>query len=258
MEHAGGPLFMISPQLSTLGFGAYQIGKSPAPKYASTGSPMPTETEAESILQGVIDLGITLIDTAPAYGMSEARIGKSLSSRRDEFLLSTKVGELDDGTFDFSEPGMLTSIEHSLKTLQTDYVDYLLIHAPPDDNAVLTETSAVELLHDVKQRGLAKQIGFSGKSKEAQLSALQWADVMMIEYSVANQSNEDVISAAHQSGATVFIKKALNSGHLQAENAIKFLFQDSPVKHQFDSIVIGSKSLSRMKENDSLFRSLGS
>ncbi len=247
---------MNTPVLSKLGFGAYQIGRIPSDKYASAGSPLPTDQEAEQLLGGVLDCGITLIDTAPAYGISEERIGKFISHRRSEYILSSKVGERVDGSFDFSFKGMAASVEQSLKALKADHLDYLLIHAPPNDLALLTDSDAVEFMCDAKQKGLATHIGFSGKTIEAQMHALQWSDVMMIEYSHANQSQEDVILAAHESNTIVLVKKALNSGHLDPQDAIPFLLCDSPAKDSIDSIVIGSKSLPRMEENQQRFTTL--
>ena len=247
---------MTLPTLSKLGFGAYQIGREPTDKYAFAGTPLPTESEAEQLLNGVLDCGITLIDTAPAYGVSEERIGKYISHRRDEYLLSSKVGECVDGSFDFSCDGMAASVEQSLKTLKTDYLDYLLIHAPPDDLSVLTESDAVSFMCEAKRKGLAKLIGFSGKTIEAQLQAIEWSDVMMIEYSLANQSQEEVVLAAHESKTTVLAKKTLKSGHLPPQDAIHFLLCDSPAASSIDSIVIGSKSLPRMEENQQLITTL--
>ena len=143
----GGGYMNLPQPLFALGFGAYQIGRVAGAKYVSAGRAMPTQQEVELLLNGVLDLGITLIDTAPAYGLSEERIGNCLHGRRDEYNLVTKVGELTiDGkcVFDFSSKGMRASVEHSLRMLQTDFVDCLLIHAPPDDLEVLHETDAVE------------------------------------------------------------------------------------------------------------------
>ena len=84
-------------KVSVLGFGAGHIGSENLP-----------EQEAESLLHQVLDSGITLIDTARAYGLSEERIGKYLSRRRSEFVLSTKVGYGIDG-FENWTYGMCTS-----------------------------------------------------------------------------------------------------------------------------------------------------
>ena len=248
---------MTHPSLSKLGFGAYQIGRIASEKYASAGTPLPTDAEVEQMLNGVLDCGITLIDTAPAYGVSEERIGKFISHRRDEVILSSKVGERVDGSFDFSIEGMTHSVEQSLKTLKTDHLDYLLIHAPPSDLSVLIDSDAVSFMLDAKQKGIALHIGFSGKTIEAQLNALEWADVMMIEYNLANQSQEEVIHAAHDADKIVLVKKALNSGHLLPKDAIEFLLNLSPVRNAIDSVVIGSKSLHRMEENQQQFIALG-
>ena len=243
--------------LSSVGFGAYQIGRIASEKYASFGKPMPSDMEAESLLNGVLDLGITLIDTAPAYGVSEERIGKYLQERRNEYNLCTKVGELSiygKCVFDFSAEGMRRSVERSLRTLRTDCIDILLIHAPPDDMCVLTDSDAVETMLSMQQEGKARYVGFSGKSAEAQLLSLEWSDVVMVEYSFANQRNASVIQEADNQGIIVLVKKAMNSGHLSGDEAIDFLIKKSPIQEALHCTVIGSTSLARMEENVRAFR----
>ena len=72
-----------------LGFGAMQAG-----------DPRLPEEAAARILNHALDLGLALVDTARAYGLSEERIGRHLARRRDEFVLSTKVGYGVDGIAD--------------------------------------------------------------------------------------------------------------------------------------------------------------
>jgi aryl-alcohol dehydrogenase-like predicted oxidoreductase len=204
----------------------------------------------------VLDLGITLIDTAPAYGSSEQRIGNFLHNRREEYNLCTKVGENTvDGksVFDFSKDGMRKSVEQSLQTLQTDCVDILLIHAPPDDLSALHETDAIEMMHAFKQEGKTKSIGFSGKTTQAQQDSLDWSDVVMIEYNATNTTNETIIKLANEKNILVLLKKALNSGHLPSHEAIEFLTKKSPLSDKLDCTVIGSTSVERMKENVEAF-----
>ncbi len=247
---------MLQHRISKIGFGAYQIGRVASEKYASFGKSLPCDSEAESLLHGVLDIGITLIDTAPAYGCSEERIGKYLRNRRNEYNLCTKVGELTiDGNseFDFTQKGMRESVEHSLRRLKTECVDILLIHAPPDDLSALHQTDAIEMMHAFKQEGKARAIGFSGKTIEAQKEALAWSDVMMIEYSAANQTNEPIISLANESGKLILVKKAMNSGHLSGNEAIEFVTKKSPVLNALHCTVIGSSSLERMRTNVTAF-----
>ena len=80
-----------------LGFGAFKIGRNEGVKYP-TPYDLPDEAAVGRLLNSILDLGCTLIDTAPAYGLSEARIGQAIGHRRGEFVLSTKVGEtFEDG-----------------------------------------------------------------------------------------------------------------------------------------------------------------
>lgn len=248
---------ILPVELSPIGFGAYQIGHEMVEKYASYGKPLPSDSEAESLLHGVLDLGITLIDTAPAYGCSEERIGKYLNERRSEYNLCTKVGELTvDGknTFDFTSQGMRRSVEQSLRLLDTECVDALLIHAPPDDFSILQQSDAVEMMHLFRDEGKTRTIGFSGKSIEAQVEALTWSDIMMVEYSKTNESNETIIRKANENGVVVLIKKALNSGHLLGSDAIEFLAKNSPLRNMLHCTVIGSSTLERMRENVETFK----
>src|SRR5437867_7075023 len=102
--------------VSPISFGAFKIGRNQKIKYAQS-YPLPSEDETAKLLNGVLDLGINLIDTAPAYGISEERIGKHISPRRREFVLSTKVGErFEEGksTHDFSSKAITRSVERSL------------------------------------------------------------------------------------------------------------------------------------------------
>ena len=78
--------------VSSIGFGSFKIGRNQKTKYPAAYD-LPDETAVASLLNGLIDLGINYIDTAPAYGVSEERIGRLISHRRSKFFLATKVGE---------------------------------------------------------------------------------------------------------------------------------------------------------------------
>ena len=70
------------------------------------------------MLDAVLDSGITLIDTADCYGMSEETIGRHLSDRRSEYVLATKAGCHRDappsgGTKDLTREGLVYNVERS-------------------------------------------------------------------------------------------------------------------------------------------------
>jgi aryl-alcohol dehydrogenase-like predicted oxidoreductase len=119
------PLGSTGALVSPVGFGAFKIGRNVGIKYAHAYA-LPDEAHVVALLNGVLDLGVNLIDTAPAYGLSEERIGKSIAHRRDEFILATKVGEYFErgrSTFDFSAEGVQASVERSRSRLRSDVID---------------------------------------------------------------------------------------------------------------------------------------
>ena len=79
------------------------------------------------MLNGALDLGLTLIDTARSYGLSEERIGRHLARRRDEFVLSTKVGYGVDGLEDWTYECVLAGVDAARDRLQ----DRRDRHRPP-------------------------------------------------------------------------------------------------------------------------------
>ncbi len=237
----------ILETLPALGFGAFKIGRNQKIKYPSAYD-LPDEARASEILHGVLDLGITLIDTAPAYGISEERIGRHLASRRREFLLSTKVGEWfenGESTYRFDEASIRASVERSLVRLRTDAVDCLFAHVPANDVEVLRDTPLVEELVMIRQRGQARAIGFSGKTPEGALRALEWADALMIEYHARDVSHAQVIATAAARGIPVLVKKGLGAGHLSPAEAIPFVLGTPGVS----SLVVGGLSLDHLRDN---------
>ncbi|MCY2963228.1 MAG: aldo/keto reductase, partial [Planctomycetota bacterium] len=211
--------------ISPIGFGAFKIGRNEKIKYPLPYD-LPDDLAVSRLLNGVLDLGITHIDTAPAYGVSEERIGRTLASRRQEFVLSTKVGEIfENGAshYDFSQTAVRESVARSLRLLRTEILDIVCIHAPADDLRVLRETDVVETLKELQRAGTIRAIGFSGKTVPAALEALDWADLLMIEYHVNDRSHAGVIATACERGVGVLVKKGLASGHLPADVAIPFV-----------------------------------
>jgi aryl-alcohol dehydrogenase-like predicted oxidoreductase len=252
------PLGRTGLAVSPLGFGAFKIGRNQNVKYPS-GYELPDDAAVDRLLSGVLDAGINLIDTAPAYGLSEERIGRAISHRREEFVLCTKVGETftvdADGrpvsTYDFSEATVRASVERSLKRLRTDAIDVLLLHSDGRDLFILQQTDAVEALLRLKQEGLVRFIGLSGKTAAGHHAALDWADVIMAEYHAGNRGEEVVIAEAAAAGIGVLVKKGLAAGHLEPGPAIRFVLSNPDVS----SLVVGGLNLDHIRENVEIARS---
>lgn len=232
---------------SALGFGAFKIGRNQGIKYPAPYD-LPELSAVDRLLNSILDLGCTLIDTAPAYGISEERIGQTISHRRDEFILSTKVGETFEqgqSTFDFSAAGVRASIERSLRRLKTDVLDVVLIHSHGDDRLFMEQTDVVSVLREFRDRGIIRAIGLSGKTVEGAELALKWADAIMVEYHLQDVSHRDVMDRAATAGIAVFVKKGLSSGKLDPDPSIRFVLQNPAVT----SLIVGGLSLDHFAAN---------
>lgn len=241
------PLGKTGILLSPIGFGAFKIGRNQGIKYAQSYA-LPDEAEVGQLLNQVLDLGINYIDTAPAYGLSEERIGKALAHRRHEFVLSTKVGEeFSDGrsAFDFSPQAVQKSIERSLQRLKTEWLDVVFIHSSGEDLRIMAETGTVEALQRLKAAGTIRAIGLSAKTVEGARATLEWADAVMVEYHLQDQSHEPVMDEAARRGVGVVVKKALASGRLDAESALRFALGRAGVA----SAVVGTLKIEHLRAN---------
>lgn len=241
------PLGSTSLNVTPIGFGSFKIGRNQKTKYPLPYD-LPDEESAMRLLNAILDMGINFIDTAPAYGFSEERIGKSISHRRDEFVLSTKVGETfqnGESEYDFSDAAVRNSVHRSLQCLNTEIIDLIFIHSNGDDLRVLNETDVVATLHDLKNAGKVRAIGFSGKTVAGARASLGWADLIMVEYHVDDPSHGPVINAARQQNVGVVVKKGLASGRLTSHEAIQFVLSDPGVT----SLVVGGLNLEHMRSN---------
>ncbi|MFQ5733887.1 MAG: aldo/keto reductase [Planctomycetaceae bacterium] len=241
------PLGDTGLTVTRIGFGAFKIGRNQKTKYP-TPYDLPDEPTVERLLNRVLDLGVNYIDTAPAYGLSEKRIGRFLSHRRGEFVLSTKVGETfeeGESVYDFSRDAVRQSVERSLTRLKTDVLDIVFVHSDGNDRRVLNETDCASALRDLKAEGKIRAVGFSGKTVEGAELACEWADVLMVEYHRDDPSHADVMSVAAERGVGVVVKKGLASGRLEPAEAIRFVLRHPAA----GSLVIGALNPENIRRN---------
>ncbi len=167
--------------------------------------------EGQSIdaIQASIDEGISLIDTAPAYGqgLSEQIVGKAIKGRRDQVVLATKLGLVWHTTkgnhfFDYDgkpvhrylgADSIVYEVEQSLKRLGTDHIDHYITHWQ-DPTTPVAET--MEALERLKRQGKIRSIGASNVS-QAEIEAYHTAgqlDAIQQEYSMVQRGIEDEIA----------------------------------------------------------------
>lgn len=151
------PLGRTGLEVPPLGYGA-----------AAAGNPVLSEAEAEALLNGAVDAGATLIDTARSYGLSEERIGRHLSHRRRELVFSTKVGYGVPGLPDWTGRTVEAGIDLALEKLRTDVIDILHLHSCPIE--VLASGEVVEALSRAREAGKIRVAAYSGDG-----GPLEWA-----------------------------------------------------------------------------------
>jgi len=126
------------------------------------------EGEAIKTIRTALDLGITLIDTAPAYGFgrSEELVGRAIAEhgQRERVLIATKVGlewRAGQVSRNASAERIRAEVEDSLRRLRTDYIDIYQVHWP-DPLVALGETAAA--LRQLFEQGTIRAIGVSNFS----------------------------------------------------------------------------------------------
>ncbi len=126
------------------------------------------EALASQILNRALDEGVTLIDTARGYGVAEERIGKHISHRRSEYVLSTKVGYNVEGFEDWTPEIIDAGIDRALKLMKTEVLDVVHLHSCPLQ--VLKTSGVPEALVKAREKGKIKVAAYSGENDE-----LGWA-----------------------------------------------------------------------------------
>ena len=242
------PLGGVGFNVSLLSLGTVKLGRNEQVKYPSRFA-LPTDREARALLDEARALNINLLDTAPAYGRSEARLGELLTER-DDFLICTKAGEtFVDGrsSYDFSPAAIVDSVQSSLARLRRNTLDIVLLHSDGDDLRVLDHWGALDVLADLKRKGWIRAIGISHKTVDGGLRAIELgADVLMTTYNETDTSQLPVIERAAQAQRGVLIKKALASGHSAGfESALKSAAAIPGVS----SLVVGTLSPAHLRAN---------
>lgn len=135
-----------------LGFGAGHIG-----------DPTFSERACGTLLHSLLDAGVTLVDTARGYGLSEERIGRHLAGRRCEFILSTKVGYGVEGLEDWTHACVAAGVDRALRVLRTDHLDIVHLHSCP--RKILAQGSVIEALEQAKAAGKIRAMAYSGENE---------------------------------------------------------------------------------------------
>lgn len=189
------------------------------------------------IVKTALDSGITLLDTAFAYGMghSEELIGQAIQGYdRKKFVIATKAAQDTSGdevTINNDPAFLKQAVEDALRRLQTDYLDIFYIHFPDDHTP---KNEAVAALQELKEAGKIKAIGVSNFSLDQIKEANQdgYVDVVEDQYSLLHRDAEnemfDYLKANNISFVPFF---PLASGLLTGKYSKAVSFPENDIRH---------------------------
>ena len=183
--------------VSSLGFGAGGIGSSAI-----------SESEADFLLNSILDAGIRLIDTARSYGLSEERIGRHLSHRRSDFVLSTKIGYGISGYQDWTSAIITAGVDHALRMLKTDRIDIVHFHSCSIE--ILKQEELLRSLERAVEAGKVLVPAYSGDNEpfDWALDSGRFRGVQT-SVNVCDQRALNSLAIAQRNGIGVIAKRSL-------------------------------------------------
>ena len=203
-------------QVSEIGLGTVELGL--AYGIADEGGIQPpSRAEATHLLNCALDSGINFLDTARVYGVSEEVIGFALKSRRNEYVLASKVAEkIEPNQHGLSLRAHVTdSVEQSLRALQTDVIDLMQLHSASLED--IRSGEQTEVLKELQKAGRIRFLGASTYGEEAAVAALEDGrfDCIQVAYNVLDRELESrVLPLAQARNVGVVVRSVLLKGAL--------------------------------------------
>ncbi len=233
------PIGKSGIQASVVGLGTWAIG---GWMWGGT-----DEQQSIAAIQASIDEGISLIDTAPAYGMglSETIVGRAIKGRRDKVVLATKCGlvwHTTKGNYFFEQDGkpvhrylgadsIAYELEQSLRRLGTDHIDHYITHW---QDATTPIAESMEALIRLKEQGKIRSIGASNVSSGDLKAYVESGviDAIQEEYSmVARDIEGTLLPVAMENDVSVLSYSSLALGLLSGKVGPERVFADDDQRH---------------------------
>lgn len=210
-------------EVSELGFGAWQLG-------VESGWSAVSDAESERMIRTALDHGVNFFDTAPTYGKgtSEERLGKVLGTLdRGSFVVNSKFGRLHNGVVDFSAGRIRETVEGSLKRLQLDFLDSVIIHSPPRELLDGNKTDHYEILERLQEEGKIRAYGASIDFAEEITTLLETTHAKVIQsfFNILHQDCKGAFDLVQEKGAKVIAKIPFDSGWLTGKYTAESRFE---------------------------------
>ena len=238
--------FKGSIPVSEIGLGAWQLG-------INSGWQNMSEEEAIELVEKSLEYGINFFDTAPNYGngTSEQRLGKVLKSKdRSKIVINTKFGHTHTGTLNYSSDYIRESLEGSLRRLQVDYVDSLIIHNPPSSYLDGNNNDHYEILERLIDEGKIKAYGASLDTYEDMKLLMDTTNAKVIEafFNILHQDTARGFEITKAREVGVIVKIPLDSGWLSGKYNAESSFNDIRSRWSKKDIETRAYVLNKVKE----------
>lgn len=202
------------------------------------------------LLHHAWDKGIRFFDCADSYGTHGLVAEAMQKMNREEMVLTSKIWVRGGGIPEPERPDADIVVDRFRKELDTDYVDLVQIHCMVEENWTETQKRQMDILENLKAKGIIRAHGVSVHSLQAMKDALNspWVDVIHVRinpYGIAMDKPDpeevvEVIHQLHQSGKGVIGMKLVGNGKLRdqsdkIDNALRFVLGLKSV----DMMIIG-------------------
>ncbi len=209
-----------------------------------------TQEEVYNVINELENQGISFIDTARGYTVSEEYIGNAIKGKRDKFFIATKSMSRD-------YESMKADIQKSLECLKTDYIDLYQLHNVKIEEYenILKEGMAYQALLEAKEQGIIKHIGITSHSLETIEKAVDTDkfETVQFPYNIVETQADEAFRKANKRGIGVIIMKPLAGGAIDdATLAIKYILS----KDYIDIVIPGMENSEQVIENSLVLENL--
>ncbi|MBP1949495.1 aldo/keto reductase [Virgibacillus litoralis] len=225
-----------------------------------------TDTQkASEIINQALDTGINHLDTADLYdfGMNEEIVGDALKGKRDQVILTTKVGNnfdkaKKDWFWDPSKEHIKEGVKESLRRLKTDYIDFYMLHGGTIDDPI---DESIEAFESLKKEGVIRAYGLSSIRPNVirEYVSRSTIDGVMMQYNMLDRRpEEEVLDLLHENNISVLARGPLAKGMLSnsAVKQIEKKGQDGFLGYSFNELKLIQQTIAEQFNNEPSFNAL--
>ena len=227
------------PELSVVGFGAWEAGK------GTEWGDAPPDDQIRAAIDAVFETGLDWIDTAEVYGRgtSEEFVGRAVAGRRDRIRIATKVAPRPEGT-GFRPQEVAEACRKSLERLETDHIDIYQLHWPDETGVPVEDTwGAMGLL---VEQGLVRHIGVSNFDRDLieRCLTIRHVDSLQQEFSMLVLEDRELIRWCGGMGVGVLAYGPLAYGLLAGAITVETTFANGDFRsggHAYEALFAPQK-----------------